>query len=419
MNRRAAAFISALAACGLMLVGVVEPPVASAGVELTPMTAMLQAKLAALPPSTASTSTSDEPPAAETEMQSIHQAISSITSDSNTYGGLVDHPSTGTVTLYVTADGLSSATAAIASAGESSAVNVVTVGRSYQNLEALANLITSDQAQISAAGIGMQSWATSIASNTVNVVVSSPVAAASSFFNDLYGAGTVSVTSADGSSVADTATRFADTTPYFDGDEIVTGGSACTSNFYFIGNNSGKPFGLTAGHCPSGTVTQNGATIGKTSTNYFKAGGEDAQSYTCQNEFSTCAGGFVYYGPDSGQYYTVTQLCGGNCQVGDLVTADGDQNNGYQVPDNKITTTDYNYDDKGITETHLDEANNQNGTQPAVGGDSGGPVYQRHSGGTAWANGMIIAEITPPVYGVIYDPMSQVLSTVNGSLITG
>lgn len=410
LARTATVSLIAAAACQIGLVK-------NAQAEQVPQSAALQAKLAANPSDAITSdgaSSGAQMAASPTSEESLHQVITGAT-NSNSFGGFIDNPTAGTVTAYVTPSAVAGVRQALSSAGVSDLVSVVPVQNTSQTLSALVSLIETDRAQIKAAGIDMTEWYPDIASNTVNVQVTSDVQAAQAYMTNAYGAGLITVTQGTSGSLSLTATRLADTVPYFDGDRIVRGGvEACTSNYEYTGNNSGNPFQLTAGHCGSGSFTQNGTGIGSTSTNYYTGGGLDVQSITCVSGFTTCNGdGFVWYGTGSTQSKEVTQQCssGGSCAVGDLVAADGSYSQ--EVDDNKIQWINGCFGG----ECGLTEAINQNGVDPLQAGDSGGPVYQNKGGGVVWADGLNIGFDTSNPTHMFYLGMSEIMSLVNGTLI--
>jgi hypothetical protein len=94
--------------------------------------------------------------------------------------------------------------------------------------------------------------------------------------NSLVGPGTTLIS--DAGQVAQPATRTDDVAPFSGGDQINgSNGLTCTGGFTVIGNASGNPFMLSAGHCGSANwkVAPAGGAIGTTSKLYIRNTDED------------------------------------------------------------------------------------------------------------------------------------------------
>lgn len=353
-------------------------------------------------------------------LEQIHTLVASSAGASG-FGGVVDDPSTGTATEYVTPAAFQAVENAVDGAGDAPFTKLVEVPNSYATLQSLTSQITGDQSVIKAAGIDMRQWGPDPQSNTVQVEVSSDPSVAESYFDNAFGADRVTVVF-DALPLPSLESSGSDTEPFAGGDylEIPSTGGNCTSNFWYTGNNSGATYGLTAGHCEGTSVTSNGSheELGLVSTNYYLdepyAGNHpyDFESFTCA--FS-CKGGYVWTGSGGGTAKSVTQACGTACSVGDLVAMDGGQT--HEVDSNTIVQqglcVGFNEGPGDIeTDCNLNEATHSSTACQL--GDSGGPVFQNH-GSAVWANGLMVGGNGTTCY---YIPMNIVMSEVNGTLTT-
>lgn len=172
---------------------------------------------------------------------------------------------------------------------------MVTVSHSYSDLNSLTSTISGDDANLRAAGIGVGEWGPDVASNTVKVQLDNYSPAAAQALHARYGSAVSVVPSAGRDLMIQPDSRSNDTAPWWNGDPLFYNGNKndlCTLGFAFIGNNSGREFNATAGHCgPNGsfnTSYNNNYFLGNTSTNYWtpSASTDDIQSITSPGGFS-------------------------------------------------------------------------------------------------------------------------------------
>jgi hypothetical protein len=363
------------------------------------------------------------PPPLPDEVESIVTA----TQFASSYAGESVHPD-GTVTVYVTAAGRKAISAALAAhfaapgtpAVAPAPYDLQVVPRSAAQLDALTQRLAADETSLATAGVKLVTWGPDPQSGTVQATVESDPAAAQRIFDGRYGAGTVSVSSTPALALpVRTSNRYYDGPPFYNGDRIFMDnntGNKCTDAFAFKGNNSGKIFGITAGHCGGSSIWTNLSAhyeMGPISTRYFSNNGWDLESFTCN-----CAGPVWYEGPGigTGQGYTHHVIGSCYCGTGQLVATDGASTG--EVPDTTVGATNVcvTFED-GVTTCHLDVTSKAN-TVICQGGDSGGPVYQRAPNNNVYAVGVIIGEAN---FGntCYYHPYTSVLGLVNGTIVTG
>ena len=315
---------------------------------------------------------------------------------------------------------------------------VVTVRHSYAQLISVRNSITADMKSLQAQGVKLARWGPDPRSNKVQITLETYSKHAVRTLMRTYGTQWIIVRHAterwvfsDASNAMapelDGETRFTDTAPFFSGDIQWYGSQsssdACTSSFAFTGNASGNRFGLASGHCvanaggASGTVvhtnTSSTKTVGKISTQYFPSTKYDIASVN--------TGGFSgsVYGNGTTTYGILAKEFPGQ---GDLVTADGRVSG--EVRDVTVENTDNTINVQGFPIVNLTVAS-KSGATVCQGGDSGGPWYV-HDGDTdgVWAAGQQVGEREDPDGALdpsvcIYEQIGNILSKVNGSLLTG
>ncbi len=328
----------------------------------------------------------------------------------------------GTVTAYVTPPGASAfATGLSHQVGAPSVgYRIVTVARSFSQLDALTSQIAADEASLRAAGFDLDSWGPDVPSDTVKISLDNYTAAAAQALQSRYGSAVSVVPATNPSLIIQPATRDDDTAAWFSGDPLFYNGNKnalCTLGFGFIGNNSGKEFNATAGHCGANgsfnTSYNNNYYLGHTSTNYWTpaASTNDIQSISSP-------GGFSYE-----VWYNNTQthnvIGWGNFGVGQLVTMDGFTTN--EKPDWTIQITDDCFSaahwSDDYERCHIYQAYNAS-TTACYQGDSGGPVYQRTSNNNVYAAGLIIGGSTNNNHYCYYYGIGAFRTLVNGHMMT-
>jgi hypothetical protein len=360
----------------------------------------------------------------------LYRVVESSTT-ANTFGGRITDSKTGVQSIYVTSAGYTKLKQVLGRATNAGGpVRLVKVARSYQDLKNVTAAIAKEHVQIKAAGIKLNNWGPSVSSNTVNVEVSSNRQVAQRYFDKRFGAGVVRVGGslfyAEPSTTAPTSTddsqtqnRYYDMSPFQVGDRIYLSstGAGCTGGFFVMGDNDHDAYGLTAGHCGSGTVTTNDDehyTMGTVSKNYFDTtGGDyDFSTFACAE---VCNGGSVWteFEGFPPAFKGVTQRCGDSCGLGDTVAIDGATQGEHD--NNTITLANRCFMIYGKQVCHLNQATNPNGSSSCKKGDSGGPVYQNQGNNIVWATGVIVggskATTTEPS-GVrcLYHPLSVVVN---------
>jgi hypothetical protein len=200
------------------------------------------------------------------------------------------------------------------------------------------------------------------------------------------------------------ADRFEDTPPFFGGDYMQAApnaGPACTTGFA-VENSNAEQFMLTASHCsPSGIGTwYTGEGSGQLTIGSVAgwAGSEDAMI------ISTSSEGTVWTGAALNDPNNQTALAvngGGDPTVGEFDCASGsfsgEQCNVEVVATNQVIQSCDNNGQNCAVYDDIAQAEQQNHTDAAGNGDSGGPVYTVLAGG-ANARGTITA----------YDPSNEV-----------
>lgn len=366
------------------------------------------------------------PPPQQMPPPSLSDTIEALGSSqfADTYGGESVDPTSGLVSVYVTAAGMSSFGNALASqvgSPSTAGYQLIQVARSYSELESLTMKIAGSSPP---AGVHLVKWGPDLQSNTVKVQVTNYSASAAAALKAQFGADEISVVPLAGGMPRRTLDRFDDVNPFWAGDALwfnnqkpSNGKAVCTNSFGFTGKASGRQFGLTAGHCfggpgSSGSVQTNFSTteqMGSTSTNYFQYGGYDFASI-----YGSGVGyqGVVYKNGGNFNYVTASTTVAD----GDLLTADGA--NGGEVQKTAVVETGIciNFPD-GQT-CHLDESETTTGQAICVPGDSGGPMYQYYnSSNDVKAAGIIVGGDTTDSY-CDYHRITDVLSKTNGALIT-
>jgi hypothetical protein len=302
--------------------------------------------------------------------------------------------SAGVVEVYATNTrdaALTSAIAKLNSGGFS--VSYVAVKFSYTKLNALNSTLASVQSRLQKDGVELAVSEPDAAASTVDVILLQPTSAdiahldssaadysraASAVISSVAGSGyTVqpefaleaqAATTAAPSSAKSYAGRYNGKAPFAGGDAIKgSNGLNCTGGFSMVGNKSGNPFMLSAGHCGRATWSTPAQTMGRTSSLYWRNPARD--------DFQTIrvgsARGSVNGNTD--QYAVVGQVVPAR---GSLLTLDGSvsgEQHGIKVLAPNATI--YNIKGPGgvkFTASHLVTA-----LGFCTGGDSGGPIYVR------------------------------------------
>ncbi|MGH3244620.1 MAG: hypothetical protein ACRDOI_00165 [Trebonia sp.] len=210
--------------------------------------------------------------------------------------------------------------------------------------------------------------------------------------------------------------RYDDTAPFYAGDGLTINGSVCTGGFN-VRNNSGNPFMLSAGHCGTGTFSNNAGTVGTTSTNWYGPNsGYDVQA------IAISAGAGVLWRND-----TATSTIHGSIipAVGTSITFNGFLTGRKSVTVNRVDFTESNIWDPHygfyVSLAHLVEGGD-GVSNVCTDGDSGGPVYRPN---TSPANSSMAVAIIAFDWLVNGQPqacvgtlMNAILSAKSATLIT-
>jgi hypothetical protein len=256
---------------------------------------------------------------------------------------------------------------------------ILSVPRSYSELNALSSAVAKSLPQLTAAGLQLSSWAENPSTGTVDVSLATLSPDISLVQADNTASSIVSpavrIVDTNAGPVTLDASRYHDTQPYFGGDNIQSGTEECTDGFEVeVGT---TPVMLSAGHCGSATW-KNGTTsneIGVTGQLHFGDNVHDVQTIKNESYFAD-----VWNGA-SGVAAIGVAVHGGftdYVSAGQLITFDGSVTR--EVRDDKVDQSGDGVciTSEGDTICHLIEANldSQSGTQACQPGDSGGPVYE-------------------------------------------
>jgi len=326
--------------------------------------------------------------AASTESSSISALANEIeTTGVEHYGGTFAGAaltSATTITVYATAgDGAFLERLQQLRPGRAHIV-VQNVSHSYDQLNSLAYKMSRATSSLRAQGVSISTLAPDPATGTVQVTLATPAAKysasetttmisnARSRLTGQYGRQWVQVANTTATIPQATSERDEDSSPWTAGDGIYLSalGVFCSLGFTTVGNNSGNDYILTAGHCGTGTVTEDitGATIGNVSSQYIDLFDMDFDTIRANGEPR------VWWGNDyTSDYYTI--IGSTLPAAGSDMTVDGDENppqhRGNDVVGNDVYTTvsDPNYGDYTVGPT-VEAA-----TGACIGGNSGGPAY--------------------------------------------
>jgi hypothetical protein len=344
------------------------------------------------------------------------------------YGGQINSATGGVAVLYVVRGheaGLLAAVRGHADAADAG-YRVVYVPHSWALLEALTTKIARQVPRWRARGIELAKWGPDPATSKVVIWLRAYSPAAARQLLSAYGAGLASVSHTPMTQLAESASnKYYDTPPFFGGDRIFahpsSGGTVeCTDGFVMLGNaNPGNHWELTAGHCGRQTWLTNWTTqytLGSTSTDYLAGAGGgtaiDVQTIGA-NAWGEVWGDtgtydpFTIFVPPAGQY-----LCFDGADP--KPDSPSGLECGVQVTEQGpfcIITTD------GLTHCQLGEAYDQN-REVCLGGDSGGPVFQRQSSGNRVEAVGIITADGPGGHTCYYTLITAIMSTTNTHLDT-
>jgi hypothetical protein len=343
----------------------------------------------------------------------------------DSYGGDI-LGSDGITTIYVTARGHDAIADALSNAAiPSSAYQLVTVEHTLAELHQRVMTIAADSKLLMAQGSPLVQWQPDPASNTVLAYIDNYSEAQAQALQAQYGGpGWITVEPWTGPKLLQPAeNRFYDDSPFASGDRIFPDpyqNWGCTSGFTIVGNVAGYRYNTTAGHCRIEDPGYGGYWTNFTDDHYM---GDQRTNYlpTYDNfdlvdfHCDSC-GEHVWYGDNA--THLVISWC--DCNVGQNVTFDGATTQ--EVTDSYVEHQDVcvlggQWSD-GYTRCHMQQARNT--TTICQDGDSGGPVYQRQSGGV-YATGTIVGgEYREGGYQhCYYDRFQHVLSSTNASLYTG
>lgn len=358
--------------------------------------------------------------------------------------------SAGIVKVYATNPSDAALTSAIAKLnGGNYPVSYIAAKFSYSKLDALNSALASAQPQLQKDGVELAVSAPDAAAGTVDVTLLQPASAdlarlnssgvkspmlgqlttanyataASGVISSIAGSGYAvqpslqakAATAAAPSTVMQPAVgRNAGVAPFAGGDYITSNGLVpyCTGGFSVVGNNSGNPFMLSAGHCGRATWSTPAQPMGQTSSLYFKNPARD--------DFQTIRVGSARgsVNGDVDQYAVIGATAPAR---GDLITLDGSITG--ELHDIVVlapNATIYNItapDGSKFTASHLVTASG-----PCQGGDSGGPMYVRQPTPLeVVAVGTIVAYYGLPTGGFACagERIGNELSASNTSLIEG
>lgn len=330
--------------------------------------------------------------------------LADMTKFQSGFGGQTNSPDGGLAVLYVVRGheaGLLAAVRGDAGAADTG-YRVVYVPHSWAQIQSLTATIASQVPRWRARGVELAKWGPNPAASKVVIWLRSYSPAAARQLQTAYGADWVSVSHTPMTERIESASnKYYDRPPFFGGDRIFaypsSGGTVeCTDGFTMLGNaNPANHWAITSGHCARNTWLTNWTsfyTLGSTSTDYLNGRGGntniDVQTIGPVNAVGQVWGDTSTYIP-----YTILypaqfdNICidgadpkpgspsGLQCNVG--VAAPGPY---------CLTTSD------GLTHCSVAEAYDPN-RQICLGGDSGGPAFQRNaSGNLVKAVGIITAD---------------------------
>jgi hypothetical protein len=290
----------------------------------------------------------------------------------------------------ITAGGVQLNVAGVADSAMAAAVGVagaapITTRHVANSMAALLSVqagIEAVSSSLAAQGIDLSSVGIDVDANKVRVGLSPYTADGAAVIVAEFGSGLVVVDSTTENVAA--ADRFADSPPWFGGDELrntVTGGT-CSSWFpVYSGSTS---YALLAGHCGSAKFTNDGHTVGTVNKSHWVTlGTTDVERIPVSTN-----GGDVW--TDGLSSRTVKNMMASTMVVGTLLCTDGYYD--LEVCNVKITEVDVSVTYGGKTLTQQVKGQQTAGKEAFHEGDSGGPVYQLNSDGTARAYGMAVAD---------------------------
>jgi len=269
------------------------------------------------------------------------------------------------------------------------------VKHSMAELNSLTSRIDSEQMGLSQQGLTLASWGPDVVDNVVVVHLRQYSQDVAKQLEARYGdAVRVATESQD---VVESASRTADSTPWFGADKIVAI-KVCTS--WFSATKSGSPVAVTSGHCGTGAVTHNGAAFGTVSLSQY-GGSMDGEIIPVASN-----GGYVW--ADPGAANRAVKSVASSDTVGSGLCTDGATDRevcGITVMSVNQTVTYDNHTITGLVYA-VKEDLITNAFSP---GDSGGPVYMVTSTGVT-AYGMIEATVVNSNYYGWYMPARTVQS---------
>lgn len=271
------------------------------------------------------------------------------------------------------------------------AVTYVPANVSLAQLDQMENDLTTAVSQLTAQGIQLLSWGPNVITNNLDVSVYNLTSAGSSAIEAIVGSSDVNITSSNQPNAA-MADRTTDSTPWFGGDLVNAPDGDCTSGFPMVDSNN-VTYNLTAAHCGTGTITQNGQGYGVTYLSYQCSGCDgDAQLVTT---YPGSAYGEVWTGGTDQSISEDTVAVGNSQFTGEKACNGGffyqyDIDNG-ATPCGTITGINQCTQVPGVgTECGMNSASINSTTTIAVQGDSGGPVYNYEPNGLQ-ALGMVVS----------------------------
>jgi hypothetical protein len=315
-------------------------------------------------------------------------------------------------------------------------VSFIDTQRSYAQLDEINQQVGAASAQLRSEGIFLADSYADASTGTVVVDIQTPNSASisklasvagrsvtsSSYPAEVSGViqgmfGPATTLGKEVTAVAHQDARYDDTAPFFAGDGLVINGGACTGGFN-VRNSHGSPFMLSAGHCGSGTVTNNAGTVGVTSSNWYGPNsGYDVQA------IAISAGAGVVWLNDS-----ATNTINGSMvpAVGTNITFNGFFTGRKSVKVNRVDFTVSNIWDPHqgfyVSLAHLVEGGD-GVNNVCTDGDSGGPVYRPNSSPANSSMAVAIIAFDWLVNGqpqaCVGTLMTAILSSKSATLITG
>lgn len=333
----------------------------------------------------------------------------------------------GTVTIDVTAQGQATLSAALGQALGAAAASQYTfrvVPNSAAALKQLTDNVASQSSLMKANGIDAISWGQYVGTDTITIEVADLTPAKEAWLHQQFGGATI--LTVQPSSTSDLgvreANRYYDNPAFNDGLRIFVDNKTsepCTDAFAMRGNNSGRIFQLTAGHCQGTsywTNFDNHQEVGTLSKRYFSNNGDDFQTLTC----SSCQGNVWYEGPSIGRNQGKTHsVATGHCDCNSgQVTVDGASTG--ETPNSNVIEVNVCHEfTDGLTTCNMNVAQNTNYDPCAIGGDSGGPVYQRAANNKAYATGTIIGTYGNDNSKCAYQRISEIINAASLSVVPG